>query len=247
MNRIPVIGVTTYAPDELGELKLPREYLTAIRRAGGVPVLIPPLPTELSALLDRLDGLVLAGGGDVHPEKYGGDVHAEMYGMDRLRDQVECELARRAIDRRLPTLAVCRGCQVINVVLGGTLHPHLPDVVGERVRHRLPPRRPVPHRVQVQRESMLAEHMGQVEVEPMSWHHQAIDRLGQGLVVVARADDDVVEGVELPGEPWLTAVQWHPELTAERDGAQQRLFDRLVTLAAGREQWRSGSAGATAP
>ena len=148
--------------------------------------------------------------------------------VDAERDSSELELARAVFEAELPTLAICRGTQVINIALGGTLFPHLPDVVGEKVKHRLPPREPTEHAVSVKADSRLARIMGETEVVTASWHHQAIRDVAPRLEVTAHAPDGTIEAVEMPGHRWLIAVQWHPELTAARDVHQQRLFDQLV-------------------
>jgi putative glutamine amidotransferase len=224
----PVIGITTYGRDEKGRYTLPAEYVSAVERAGGVPVLIPPLPGHARRYLALVDGLVLAGGGDLDPAHYGGAAHDTLYGVDAQRDALELELARRIVERRQPTLAICRGMQVLNVALGGTLIEHLPAVVGETVLHRKPPREPTPHGIRIKPGSRLAAVTGATELAPLSWHHQAVRTAAPGLEVVATAPDGTIEAVELPAHPWLLAVQWHPELTAEKDPAQQRLFDALV-------------------
>ena len=121
-----------------------------------------------------------------------------------------------------------RGAQIINVALGGTLHEHLPEVVGEEVAHRAPPREPIPHRLTVEAGTQLAAIVGELEFDAPSWHHQAIRDLAPPLKVAARAPDGTIEGVEMPRHPWLVAVQWHPELTAAEDARQQRIFDAFV-------------------
>jgi putative glutamine amidotransferase len=238
----PLIGITTYPPSRAGRYGLPQEYVASVRRAGGEPVLLPPgtadHPIDVDALLDRLDGVVLAGGGDLDPATYGGAAHETVYALHEGRDRDELALARALVDRAVPTLAICRGSQVLNVALGGTVVPHLPDVVpgpdAGGVLHRIEPPEPqaiatpTPHDVTVEPGSRVAEVMGATEVTPMSWHHQAVDRLGEGLRVVARAPDGVVEATELADHPWLLSVQWHPELSAATDPTQQRLFDALV-------------------
>ena len=224
----PVIGITTYGRDDKGRYTLPSEYVAAVQRAGAVPVLIPPLPELAQRYLELVDGIVLAGGGDLDPAHYGGDRHETIYSVDAQRDALELSLARLIVERRQPMLAICRGMQVLNVALGGSLIEHLPAVVGEDVLHRKPPREPVPHAVRVKAGSQLARIAGAVEFAPMSWHHQAIRQPAPGLEVVATAPDGTIEAVELPAHPWLIAVQWHPELTAATDPAQQRLFDALV-------------------
>jgi putative glutamine amidotransferase len=227
----PVIGITTYGRDERGRYTLPGEYVAAVERAGAVPLLIPPVPAHAARYLELVDGVVLAGGGDLDPGHYGGDAHATLYGVDAQRDALELALARRIVERRQPALAICRGMQVLNVALGGSLIEHLPAVVGERVLHRAPPREPTPHAVTVKAGSRLAAIAGATEFAPMSWHHQAIRQLAPGLEAVACAPDGTIEAVEMSQHPWLIAVQWHPELTAGREPVQQRLFDALVAAA----------------
>ena len=231
MNLPPVIGITTYARDEQNELKLPIEYVEAVRRAGGLPLLIPPGECNTHHLLDQLAGLILAGGGDIDPARYQGSTHTEIYMVDHERDELEISLAQAVIEKQLPTLAICRGIQIVNTACGGSLYTHLPDDVGEQIHHRRPPRNPIPHDVIVSNDSKLATILGTTQLSPMSWHHQAIDRVAANLRVVARAPDGVVEACEMAEHPWLVGVQWHPELTAATEQAQQRLFDELIEQA----------------
>jgi len=210
---------------------LPALYVAAVRRAGGLALLIPPGEPRLDALLDRLDGVLLTGGGDLDPALYGGQHHDTIYNVSAERDASEIALVRSWLPRRKPLLGVCRGCQVVNVALGGTLIEHLPDVVGDEVLHRLPPRRPGPHDIRLGADSALAGVIGQTTFPAASWHHQAIRQPAPTLRPVAWAPDGVIEGVEMPDHPWLLAVQWHPELTAEVDLLQQRLFTALVQAA----------------
>jgi putative glutamine amidotransferase len=228
----PLIGLTAYARDDANRFYLPAVYCECVVRAGGVPVLLPPVDVDVSLWLTRLDGLILTGGGDVDPASYGGKVHPAGYGMDRQRDANELAIVRHALEVDLPTLAICRGIQVLNVALGGTLIVHIPDVVGKTVLHRLPPRAPTPHPVTISPESRLAQILGCTECTSVSWHHQAIADPGRGLNVVAHAPDGVIEAVEMAGHPRLIAVQWHPELSAATDPIQQRLFDQFVLLVA---------------
>jgi putative glutamine amidotransferase len=228
----PLIAITTYPADTDDRVSLPAAYISSVRRAGGRALLVPPGEPDPAGLLDLVDGLLLTGGGDIDPARFGGAPHETVYQTDTQRDSLELDLIRMAIDRGTPTLAICRGMQVVNVALGGTLHVHLPDVVGETVRHRLPPREPVPHAVSVEDGCSLALIMGASEVEPMSWHHQGVDELGDGLRVVATAPDGVIEAVALDEHPWLAAVQWHPELTAAADPTQAALFDAFVEASA---------------
>lgn len=230
----PLIGITTYPADERGRYTLPGEYVAAVQRAGAVPLLIPPVPEHAERYLALVDGLVLAGGGDLDPATYGGAAHATIYNLDARRDALELLLARRLVERGTPTLAICRGLQVLNVALGGTLIEHLPDAVGDTVAHRAPPREPVPHAVTIEPGSLLARTAGVTEMSPLSWHHQAVKRLAPGLRAVAHAPDGTVEALEAERHPWLLAVQWHPELSAANEPAQQKLFDELARRAAPR-------------
>ena len=227
----PVIGITSYGRDDNRRFALPAAYVDAVRRAGGLPVILPPGEDEPAAVLALLDGIILSGGGDISPRFYGGTHHATNYMLDPERDGSEIELARSLLTQDMPLLGICRGTQVLNVALGGTLIEHLPDVVGEAVLHRAPPRLPVPHEVVIDPASRLASIVGASHLTAASWHHQAIRQPGTGLQVVAHAPDGTIEAVEKPGHPWLVAVQWHPELTAADDPVQQRLFDGLIEAA----------------
>ena len=228
----PLIGLTTYGIANSPGYNIPAEYVLATERAGGVPLLLPPMdPGAIDRWIALLQGLVLIGGGDMDPACYGSVSHATIYNLDAARDAFELALARRTIDRQLPTLAICRGMQVVNVVRGGTLHRHLPEVVGETILHRRPPRETTRHTVVVDAGTLVAEAMQATRVDIVSWHHQAVDRLGEGLRAVAWSEDGVIEAMELAGNPHLLAVQWHPELSAADDPTQQRLFDWLVMQA----------------
>lgn len=228
----PIIGLTTYGRTDQDTFSLPAGYVDAVRRAGGVPVLVPPGVLAVAELLAVLKGLILPGGGDMDPACYGGCQHETIYMVDAERDALELALVRAACDRGLPLLGICRGTQVINVALGGTLIEHLPQLVGEQVPHRSPPRKPTEHTVRVKRGSRLAAVLGQTDFACASWHHQAIRDVAPGLEVVAHAPDGTIEGVEKPGQQWLIAVQWHPEMTATPDSIHQRLFDEFVRVCA---------------
>jgi putative glutamine amidotransferase len=213
-------------------LASPRTYVDALHRAGAVEAAMLPVAVDEAgahARLERVDGLVLTGGGDVDPARYGQDGHPEVYGVSPERDAFELALARAAVARGLPTLAICRGIQVLNVALGGTLVQHLPDVGGAQ-EHR----RGVLHDVVAEAGSRVRAALGRARTTVLSWHHQAVDRVAAGLVVTARADDGTIEALEVDGPAWIVGVQWHPEDTAGTDPVQQRLFDVFVGRAAGR-------------
>ena len=224
----PVIGITSKGPDPSGAYTISARYVQAVRRAGGAAVVLPAGEEGAADLAGRIDGLVLSGGGDVDPALYGGVWREEVYGVSRERDAFEIALVREALWRDLPVLGICRGCQLINVALGGTLVEHLPEGEGG-VRHRTSESESARHPVAAW--GRLARILGSEEIEPVSHHHQAVREPAPGLEVVARAPDGVVEALEMPGYPWFFAVQWHPEITAVEDPAQQRLFDALVEAA----------------
>jgi putative glutamine amidotransferase len=225
------VGLSSYGRGESNRYSLPAEYIDAVRRARGIPVLLTPGEREPRDWLERLDALVLTGGGDIDPARYGGVQHEAVYNVDHERDASEFALLASALERRMPVLAICRGMQILNVHLGGSLHEHLPDCIGEAVGHRAPPREPIPHALRILPDTLLSDLIQRQDIEAPSWHHQGIKNLGRGLKPAAYADDGLIEACELPGYPWLVAVQWHPELSAATDPTQQGLFDALVRAA----------------
>jgi putative glutamine amidotransferase len=225
------IGVTTYRRERESRERftLPAAYVDAVRAVGGVAVLLSPGDAAPEELLARLDGLVLSGGGDLDPRLSGAAVHGAVYGTCSERDEFEIALGRAAIAQGAPTLAICRGLQIVNVARGGTLHGHLPDIVGETVPHRASQLEATAHAVQLAPASGLADALDAERLTGVpSWHHQAIDRLGDGLTPIGWAPDGVIEAVELAEAPALTAVQWHPELDMALGAPGRRLFERLV-------------------
>ena len=225
------LGRTDKWPYSRG-VALPYAYIDAVLRAGGTPLVVNAAP-DPKALLDRVDALVLTGGPDVDPALYGQATAPSVYGVDRADDDFECALAEVATIRSVPTLAICRGIQILNVARGGSLFQHIPDDPGVPAHGepgvaggaRL-------HDVTLEPGSLVADVMGATSVRSSCHHHQAIDEPGDGLRVVGRAADGIVEALELEGA-FVLAVQWHPEDTAADDPAQQRLFDALVRRAGG--------------
>ena len=204
-----------------------QKYCRAVERAGGVPVLLPPMPAlidRLPELLDRVDAVVLHGGGDIDPARYGQEQTAEqVYGIVHEHDEVEIAVAQAAVGRDLPLLGICRGMQVLNVAMGGTLLQHIGTEDHWRVLHP----------VTLEAGSRLAKAVGAETANACnSIHHQALDGIAPGLTVVGRGEDGMVEAVEAPDARWVVAVQWHPEDTAATDTQQQALFDELVRQAA---------------
>ena len=230
MNK-PIVGLTTYPASATHGWHTPALYVDAVLRAGGVPMMLSgQCPDCAERWLDVVDAVVLIGGGDINPAEFGSAGHETIYNLSAERDAMELALMRALLARPKPVLAICRGMQILNTVLGGTLHVHLPDVVGESVLHRAPPRDPISHGIQVAADSELAKVIGE-QVHTASWHHQAIQQLGKGLKAVAWAPDGVIEAVELEGRQDVLAVQWHPEITAAEDNGQQQMFDWLIKQA----------------
>jgi len=228
---VPIVGVTTYRQqaswgpwDRLATV-LPASYVDTVASAGGRPVLLPPcgsgIDEDAADVVEALDALVLVGGGDVDPARYGQRSHPATAGVDPGRDASELALLEAALDADLPVLAICRGMQLLDVHLGGTLFQHVPDVVGHDGHQQA---RGCFGDVEITTEagSMVAKVMGETAVVRCS-HHQAIDAVGEGLVVTARSADGIAEALELPAARFVVGVQWHPE-----EDADERLFEALL-------------------
>lgn len=242
----PLIGVTTSevrVPDHVdplpqsdprrAEMALGMKYLVAVERAGGVPVVMPPLDLDLvGPLLDRLDGLCLSGGPDMDPGTYGGRYHPKLGPIEPELDYFELALTRDADARGVPILAICRGQQLLNVSRGGTLYQDLPDEKGGEVDHRLPGKgRHGAHDVEIEADSLLGRALGSLShAHVNSYHHQAVQKLGRGVKPVAWAADGVIEGIELPDRDFAVGVQWHAEAIVERP-EQLALFREFVAAA----------------
>ena len=201
-------------------------YFRGVERAGGVPLMLPPIPSvvdRIPELLSRVDALVLHGGGDVDPRRYGEQPTAnELYGIVEEHDEVELAVVRAALDIDMPMLAICRGMQIVNVALGGTLVQHIGT---EDHWFAL-------HPVDVAAGTRLSKALGSDRATAChSVHHQAIDRIGAGLTLVGSGSDGMPEALEVDDARWAVCVQWHPEDTAATDPQQQALFDELVRQA----------------
>ena len=229
----PVIGLTTYRQQarsgvwDVPASFLPAVYLEGVTRTGGIAVLLPPQPVDgaiAEQVIGRLDGLILTGGKDVDPAAYGQQPHPATEEPANERDEWEFALLRAALDRRVPVLGICRGPQVINVALGGTLHQHLPDVLGHS-GHRVADATFASHTAHIAAGSRLNRLLGE-SIQTRCYHHQAIDQLGTGLVASARCDG-IVEGIESAGTDFVVGVQWHPEENLD----DLRLFAALVEAA----------------
>jgi putative glutamine amidotransferase len=236
-RRAPLIGVSTSitvgASPERAYVN--SAYLHAVQQAGGVPVALPPQLSSASMrqLAGDLQGLLLTGGGDMDPALFGETPHATLYDVAPARDTLETSVLHVALDRGLPVLAVCRGLQVLNVALGGSLHQDVGTDPGTQLAHsQKEPRDQPTHKVKLTPGCRLAATLGADELEVNSMHHQAIKRLGRGLTAVAWAPDQIVEGAEI-GNPsrFVLGVQWHPEELVGHSEPARRLFAALVAAA----------------
>jgi putative glutamine amidotransferase len=248
VTQAPLIGLTTSEvrfPDEFRakpegdpprkDLALGFKYFEAIERAGGIPVILPPLgPAAVDPLLSNLSGICMAGGPDIDPSTYGGAAHPELGPTEPDLDRFEMAVTWAARSRCIPILAICRGAQMLNVALGGSLHMHLPDQAGDRVQHRRAGSEgpDAQHDIRIEPDTILGRVLGERELHVNSYHHQAVRKLGRGLRAVAHADDGVIEGIELAGPDFVVGVQWHAECM---EGAPHAaLFEAFVEASARR-------------
>ena len=236
----PLIGITvdTAVNEERQHYRLGHTYSKAVELAGGLPVLIPgdfPLQ-HLEELRQRLDGLLLSGGADLDPSRFKGQPHPHIYGINPERDQLEISLVQLAACSGWPFLGICRGIQVINVALGGTLYTDLADQLNNSLKHDYYPNYPrdfLAHSLTLTDHSLLAKILATEELKVNSLHHQGIERLASSLNATAWAPDGLIEAVELPGHPFGIGVQWHPEELLSIP-AMQALFSALVDAASRR-------------
>jgi putative glutamine amidotransferase len=237
--RKPLIAVPAYSvrPGRIegwldAGVAVPEPYIAALKRAGAQEAVLMPEeigPLDAEEMLAHFDGLLLLGGPDLDPATYGAEPDPNVYGVNQTRDIFELALMRGALEREMTTLAICRGAQLLNVALGGSLDQHITDRVG-LIGHGIPGVEggASVHALELEPGSRLAEAMGTTHAECSSHHHQAVDRMGAGLKLTARAPDGIVEGIELDDNAWIVGAQWHPEDTAGRDPVQQALFDAFV-------------------
>ena len=241
----PVIGISAYpriVETATGPALLhtsSRFYVESVERAGGVPVILPVLdPDTVEYMLPAVSGVLLTGGGDVAPSRYGGRPIAETHNVDPMRDAFEIQLIRSAVEIDMPLLAICRGMQVLNVAMGGSLVQHVPHVTGQQ-HDRIDRWHEGVHKVKIEPDSHLADALGATEIEVNSMHHQAVDEAAPGTRAVAWAEDDTVEAIEVDGAPHIVAVQWHPELLEDWP-EHQGLFRQLVEHSAARSRTSAG-------
>ena len=233
----PLIGITLHPVTDTDRADLDtliEAIVRSVERAGGLPALIPLRlgGKTLRDLYTRLDGLLFSGGGDVHPDRYGATWHETLGGVDTERDRVELALAGWVAADTKPFFGICRGTQVLNVALGGTLYRDISEYAGA-IRHTYPAEGYAaqrPHEIKVEEDSVLARAVGQPLVAVNSLHHQAVKDVAPGLAVSARAPDGLVEALEIPHHPFALAVQWHPECLPDVP-EQRALFEAFVEAA----------------
>ncbi len=234
----PVIGIMSQpkqavsASGNLDSHVIGHTYTDGVLRAGGIPVILLPVPSEdIATLLDRLDGIVFTGGGDIDSGRYGEDPHPELRKVNAARDEFELAVVHAAKSRRLPVLAICRGLQVMNVALGGTLIQDIPSIIGSTDHGVIGDAVYEAHQpVTIDADSDIAKAVGKTELMVNSIHHQAVKNLAPGFRAVAWADDGVIEGIQHEDDEWpLLAVQWHPEFLGDNcDEASHLLFEAFV-------------------
>ena len=232
----PIIGIPCHAGLR-AETERPiyynnRTYIHAVERAGGVPILIPIFDDldELETLLPRLDGLLLSGGIDVDPSNYDEEPHPLLSETNPKLDTLELTMARWAFDENMPTLGICRGMQVLNVSLGGSLYQDLGALYPNSMRHALwdLPRTTIGHSIHVESGSRMEQILGTSELHANSLHHQAVKTPGKGVRVSGRAEDGVAELIEVPGHRFMMGVQCHPEELYANDAAWASLFSAFI-------------------
>jgi putative glutamine amidotransferase len=235
----PVIGVTpspstdTIGPGTFRRYAIASTYTEGVEAANGIPLVIPPQANNVEEILDRIDGLIFSGGGDIDPARYhDANLHEKTYGIDDLRDRFELELFNAALKRDVPILCICRGIQVANVALGGTLIQDIASEYSDEIEHRqhvagfsAPDKS---HPVTADRGSRLHEVFGSTEIETNSFHHQAIRDVASELIVIGRAPDGIIEAVDRPASTWFLGLQWHPEMMFKEHAEHLKPFQALV-------------------
>ncbi len=235
----PVIGITCVTlagPHMRGGAHdaVPQQYAECVVAAGGLPLLLPNVPPEAAAAyLSRIDGLILGGGWDVDPFLYGDEPAPDLRQLEQARDRLELALARGAHGEGMPIFGICRGTQLLNVAMGGTLIQHIPDEIDAPIRHEQVDVRPdaLSHHVDIEEGTRLHAIAGTTRARVNTFHHQAVDQVAPGLLISARAPDRVIEGIEDPRHPFCLGVQWHPERSPE-DVLSRALFAQFVAAAA---------------
>jgi putative glutamine amidotransferase len=231
----PFIGITTYNTKNKFERDIAavqHTYIRAVTQAGGIPILIPAILPEddLNELYSHLQGILFSGGGDISLKYFDGVQHSSIHEVDEARDVTELSLLRQSVQHEKPFLAICRGLQVMNVALGGTLHTHIPDQIPNSLKHDNEEFTLISHPININEDSKMAEIFGETLLHVNSLHHQAIKDLASNLRIVGHAPDGVIEAVEIPEHPYALGVQWHPEWLTDQI-PMQKLFKSFVDAA----------------
>jgi putative glutamine amidotransferase len=233
----PLIGITTNQSHNVywqPTITLMQSYVNAVTQAGGVPVLIPSLIEEdgWDAVYSRLDGILFSGGGDISLEHFSGQPHPRIDDVDLARDSIELNFVNAAASDGKPFLGICRGCQVVNVALGGTLFTHIPDQLPDALDHDYPgnKRTILVHEVKIEEGTYIAEIYGEPFIRVNSLHHQGLKDIAPSLRVAGHASDGLVEAIELPDHRFGLAVQWHPEWLTDQEPTR-KLFRKFIEAA----------------
>jgi putative glutamine amidotransferase len=237
----PLIGITAYdyyrSPMGWRYDVCYGRNAVAIEQAGGLPVLIPSNLTveSLREIYERLDGVLLPGGGDISPDRYNEEAQTKLYDVSENRDKTEISLMQWSVEDDVPIFGICRGIQVMNVAMQGSLVQDIPSSIETDLRHSIKvpdePRSKILHDVHIVSDSRLASIIGQTQIRVNSIHHQSIKALAPALQATARADDGIIEGVEIPDKTFVLGVQWHPEDMVDDDARMVNLFKSFVEAA----------------
>jgi len=238
--KYPLIGITSsLTKNKAGSMicQVGQAYINAVQNAGGIPMMLPVgmNKTSITAILPRLDGVLLSGGGDIDPTRYNGESHARVHGISPERDDMEFSLLAKALDAGKPLLAICRGIQVLNVAFGGGLYTHIQDQLKPSLKHDWYPKFPrnkLAHTVSLTKGSKLNDIFGEDEIQVNSMHHQGVAEVGRGLKATAFAPDGLVEGLEVQDVNFALGVQWHPECFPH-DSGMQALFRAFISASRG--------------
>ncbi|WP_366924220.1 gamma-glutamyl-gamma-aminobutyrate hydrolase family protein [Metallumcola ferriviriculae] len=212
---------------------LPTHYVKAVISAGGIPIILPYV-REKEEIIYAINGLIISGGGDISPEVYCKERHLKTYDCNIERDTFEIDLVKLAIEYNIPTLAICRGMQILNVTLGGTLNQHIPEQMPSTVCHwQKDSEQSGTHQIDILSDKLAkAMHVNPGEsVKVNSFHHQSVARIGSNLTVAAKSKDGIIEGLENEHHDWMLGVQWHPELIGNGNTTQKHLFETLIEQA----------------
>jgi len=226
----PIIGITASVDVKEGWYQQSINYITAIEQCGGIPVILPPISKSTEALMSKLDGLLLAGGGDLDPQCFNEDPQYKLNYDHPLRDRFELSLTKAALEQEKPILGICRGIQVLNVALGGTLYQELHEQVEGALIHQHSSGEPT-HEVKIEQGSLLARLSGKTVIRVNSFHHQAVRTIATEFIVSATANDGIIEAIEAPHHNFVLGVQWHPERMRGQDPAANALFTDLIEAA----------------